>query len=118
MKFDNYFEKIFITLLIFISFGETFRLIQKNKSRVTYDVELRRIENENVEKNVSWKNGNNNQEKIIRFKYLLEKILLNFINRLPETEFNETLSIIGTDKGTKVGYICNKMGVKIEKNIF
>ena len=117
MKFDNYFEKIFITFLIFISFGETFRLIQKNKSRVTYDVELRRIENENVEINVNWKNGNNNQEKITRFKYLLEKILLNFINRLPETEFNETLSIIGTDKGTKVGYICNKMGVKIDKNI-
>ena len=118
MKFDNKFEKIFITLLIFISFGETFRLIQKNKSRVTYDAELRRIENEIVEKNVTWKNGNNNQEKITRFKYLLEKILLNFINRLPETEFNETLSIIGTDKGTKVGYICNKMGVKIDKNIF
>ena len=105
-------------MLIFISFGETFRLIQKNKSRVTYDAELRRIENEIVEKNVTWKNGNNNQEKITRFKYLLEKILLNFINRLPETEFNETLSIIGTDKGTKVGYICNKMGVKIDKNIF
>ena len=105
MKFDNYFEKIFFTLLIFISFGETFRLTQKNKSKVTYDVELRRIENENVEKNVSWKNGNNNQEKITRFKYLLEKILLNFINRLPETEFNQTLSIIGTDKGTSRVYV-------------
>ena len=105
MKFDNYFEKILIILLIFISFGETFRLTQKNKSRVTYDVELRRIENENVEKNFSWKNGNNNQEKITRFKYLLEKILLNFINRLPETEFNETLSIIGTDKGTSRVYV-------------
>ena len=105
MKFDNYFEKIFIILLIFISFGETFRLIQTNKSRITYDVELRRIENEIVEKNVSWKNGNNNQEKIIRFKYLLEKIFLNFINCLPETEFNETLSIIGTGKGTSWVYV-------------
>ena len=105
MKFDNYFEKIFITLLIFISFGETFILTQKNKSKVTYDVELRRIGNEIVEKNVSWKNGNNNQEKITRFKYLLEKILLNFIDRLPETELNETLSIIGTDKGTSRVYV-------------
>ena len=113
MKFDNYFEKIIITLLIFISFGETFRLIQKNKSRVTYDAELGRIENEIVEKNVTWKNGNNNQEKITRFKYLLEKILLNFINHLPETEFNETLSIIGTDKGTvQVGSMLKNGGQK------
>ena len=100
MKFD-FFRKISFNLLIFISFGEAFKLTQKNKSRVTYDVKFYAYKyhgngNEIIELDTtseSWKNGEINQEKITRFKNLLEKILLNFITRLPETELNDTLPI-------------------------
>ena len=112
MVFD-YFGKISITLLIFISFGETFKLSTlKNKSRVKYDVNsLVDVEfyaynyhgngNEIVESdsNMSWKNGDIiNQEKTTRFKYLLEKILLNLIKRLPEAKLNDAPPSI-THKG-------------------
>ena len=107
MKFD-FFRKISFNLLIFISFGEAFKLTQKNKSRVTYDVNsLVDVKfyannyhgNEIIELETtseSWKNGEINQEKITSFKNLLEKILLNFITRLPEAKINDTLPIIGT----------------------
>ena len=103
----KFFRKISFNLLIFISFGEAFKLTQKNKSRVTYDVNsLVDVKfyannyhgngNEIIELETtseSWKNGEINQEKITSFKNLLEKILLNFITRLPETELNDNLPI-------------------------
>ena len=112
MEFD-YFGKISITLLIFISFGETFKLSTlKNKSRVKYDVNsLVDVEfyaynyhgngNEIVESdsNVSWENGDINREKTTRFKYLLEKILLNLITRLPEAKLNDADAPPITHKG-------------------